>query len=542
MVAAVPPLEGIVLPGASSPRLQVNSIGADVAVDTRRPVVVEGFKTYQATGLGGADSGCGSGGSCDVADQNGVLFTDAAAFMANAGAIVNRLGLTNSIVQVRPGIEVDSTGDLTLDNTTNTTGVWDLSAWNAALGAPVNVALRATGNLIFNVSLTDGFTNTGGAVSAWTFGESGAVADSGAYRLTAGADLSAANPLAVIPQPVSATTGTPNTGNVIVTPGNLIRTGDGSIAIEAGGDLLLGYAFNGYSNGELQVTESDPLKSVIYTAGVPLTLSPAEQMLFTPPSNAAYPTMGGDLTVGASDDLRSAPSLQLVSDWLWRRGAVAQGTGTLISPDKNATWWVVFKNFEQGIGALGGGNVSLNAQGDIVNVSAVIPTTGQLLGAAGSVPSAANVVLTGGGRLQVHAGANIESGVFEDDWGNAGISSGASMTSGTTLGTLLTGLNQSNLTPEQLAAPIFPILVMGEGDFEVSARSGANVNLVANSTTLPYTTANLKVTHGAAYFYTYGTDSTLGVVSSGGDIVLSNDSSNLPIGSNRQCCRPPRSA
>jgi filamentous hemagglutinin family protein len=511
--------------------VQINAVGPFVQVNTRRPVVVEGVRTYQATDLGGIDSGCGSGGSCDVADLGGLLFTDAATFAGNAAAIVNRLGLTNNLVQVRPGIEIDSTGDLTVDNTTNPSGVWDLDSWNTALGAPVNVTLRAAGNLIFNASMSDGFTNSGGTPASWTFGESGAIADSGAYRLTAGADLAAANPLAVVPQPMSAssTGGVPNSGNVIVTPGNLIRTGDGNIDIAAGGDVLLGYSFNGYqSDGTLQVAESDPLSAVIYTAGVPLQLTPDQSLLFQPSANAAYPTMGGNITVSASGDIRGAPSVQLVSDWLWRRGQV--NAGTLISTDQNASWWVVFSRFEQGIGALGGGNIALNAGGDIVNVSAVIPTTGQLLGAAGSVPSAANVILTGGGQLQVRAGGNISSGLFEDDWGNAAISAGASLNSGTTLGTVLTGLDQTSLAPGLAAAAIYPILVVGEGSFDVSARAGADVNLVANSTTLPMTVANSRANHGLAYFYTYGTGSAVNLVSSGGNVVLRNDISNLPIG------------
>src|SRR5262249_46456399 len=351
------------------------------------------------------------------------------------------------------------------------------------------------------------------------------------YRLTAGADLGAANPLAVVPQPVSATNaaGIPDSGNVIVTPGNLIRTGDGRIDIAAGGDVLLGYAFNGYVSGALQVTESDPLSAVIYTAGVPLQLSPDQSLLFQPSANAAYPTMGGNITVSASDDIRSAPSVQLVSDWLWRRGAV--DSGTLVSTDQNVSWWILFSKFEQGIGALGGGNVALNAGRDIVNVSAVIPTTGQLLGAPGTIPDAANLILTGGGQLQVRAGGNISSGIFEDDWGNAAISAGRSLNSGTTLGTVLTGLDLTDLYPPELAAaPIYPILVTGEGRFDVSARAGADINLVANRTPLPTTVADSKADHGLAYFDTYGTGSALNVVSGGGDIVLGNEVSNLPIG------------
>ena len=47
-----------------------------------------------------------------------------------------------------------------------------------------------------------------------------------------------------------------------------------------------------------------------------------------------------------------------------------------------------FNEFEQGIGVLGGGDLSLKAGRDIVNAGAVIPSTGRLLVAAGSVPVA----------------------------------------------------------------------------------------------------------------------------------------------------------
>jgi hypothetical protein len=60
---------------------------SSIDVATRNPVIVEGFKTYAANDLGSVDSGCGSGGSCDIGDLNGMLFTDAATFVANSPAI-----------------------------------------------------------------------------------------------------------------------------------------------------------------------------------------------------------------------------------------------------------------------------------------------------------------------------------------------------------------------------------------------------------------------------------------------------------------------
>jgi filamentous hemagglutinin family protein len=497
---------------------------AGVAISSGKPVVVEGVQAYAATSLGGADAGCGSGGACDIADAGGVLVTDAANFMSHAPAIGAALGLGS--VAVRPGIEIDSGGDLLVGDGSGTP--WDLAAWNTAIGAPVNLTLRAAGNLVFNTSLTDGFQNNGNALGAWVFGEPG-MTDSGSYRLTAGADLTAANPLATVvaPLPASSLGAPPNTGNVVLTPGNLIRTGTGGIDIAAGGDVLLGYAFNGYdANNNLLVTESDPLTSVIYTAGAPSLLTATQAALFTPPNprrlgtDAAYPTGGGNLTIAAAGDIRSAPSAQLVTDWLWRRGAV-DGT---FGPTENASWWVMFNQFNQGVGVLGGGNLTLTAGRDVVNTSAVIPTTGRLLAAAGSTPSAANLVLTGGGQLAVKAGGDIVSGVFEDDWGNAVLRAGGALTSGpdSTWGQQFPN-PQSPLLPSP-STEIFPIIVAGNGLFEVRGRSGVALAGIANSTTLPITQLNAAAARANnASFYTYaptGNPGTLDVTSAGGNVTL----------------------
>jgi filamentous hemagglutinin len=528
-----------------------------VNVVSRKPVVVEGVRTYWANDLGSSpDSGCGTGGSCNIGDQSGVLFTDAATFAANSAAIAGALKLAN--VQVRPGIEVDSSGDLILDNSTP---VWDLASWDAALGAlvntqgapanlalgaPVNLTLRAAGNLIFNTSLSDGFTSPPRTTSVvnWTFGEPGSTVDSASYRLTGGADVAAANPLAVVVQaPGSSLGAPPNSGNVILTPNNLIRTGNGSIQVAAGGDVLLGYSVydsngNLYDNGVLQTAESDPLTAAIYTAGVPSVLTPAQTALFTVPntgrksgSTPSYPTDGGNISVTAADDIRSDVSAQLVSDWLWRRGP----TDGTVGPSENTSWWIMFNAFKQGIGALGGGNVALNAGRDIVNTSAVIPSTGRMIVAATDTPVAADLVLTGGGNLSVHAGGDIVSGVFEDDWGNASITAGGALTSSalSTFGQATATIDISTLqTPPALSTEIYPILVVGNGVFDVSARSGIALDGVTNSTTLPITKADAALGSNASFF-TYaqvGNPSTLDLTSAAGDVTLNRDAfSNLPI-------------
>ena len=502
-----------------------------VSVVSSNPVVVEGYRAYSATALSGADSGCGTGGSCDVADTNGVLFTAAASFMANAPAIVAALGLPN--VQIRPGIEIDSpvssssNGDLALNST------WDLASWAAALSAPApfNVALRAAGNLIFNGSLSDGFTNNGSSVQQWTFGEPGSVVGSASLALTGGADLAAANPLAVSRQaaPGSSLGAPPNSGNVILTPGNVIRTGSGNIQVAAGGDVLLGYAFNGYdAQGTVQVTESDPQTAALYTAGVPA--SDLDPSLFLPPDgapSAAYPTGGGSISVTAANDIRSALSAQFVTDWLWRRGSATATT----DPSQNTTWWIQFDQFQQGIGALGGGDLLLNAGRDIVNASAVIPTAGRLAVTAGGTPVPADLVLTGGGNLRVQAVGDIISGVYQDDWGNASITVGGALRSSTasTFGQAFPGMESPGLPAP--STQLYPALVAGNGTFSVSAQGGIALAAVTNSTTLPLTLNNVNAVQiGDVAFYNYApvnSPSTLNLQSAGGNVVLNYG----PIGS-----------
>lgn len=511
-------------------QVQVNAPAA-VTVNTRQPVIVEGVRVYAANDLGSADAGCGSGGSCDVADTGGLLYGDAMTFVGNSAAIVAGLGFSGNSVEVRPGIEIRSGGDLVLDNTTS---AWDLASWNAALGAPVNVTLRAAGNLIFNASLSDGFTNNGQSVAAWSFGESASTVDSGSYRLAAGADLTAANPLAIVAQAAPAAAGAvPNSGNLILTPGNLIRTGDGSIAIAAGGDVLLGYGYGYDGGGNLQVTASNPLSSVIYTAGVPAPV-PDPSLFVAPtgtsrvPVSPSYATDGGNLGVSAAVDILSAPSAQLVSDWLYRQGAVNSVTGQLLAPNKNTSWYLLFGNFQQGIGALGGGDLSVSAGRDIVNLSAVVPTTGQLLGLPQTVPSAANVLVYGAGNLVVRAGGNIASGVYEDDWGNASLIAGGGLTAATTLGAEIPAVSQSSISTP-LDTPLFPVLLAGSGTFDVAARTGITVNSIGNSTIVPVTVANTALTRIGAYYFTFDPNSTLNVLSDAGDVVLQNDSAVLPI-------------
>ncbi len=326
-------------------------------------IVAEGYKVYTP-----------SSGVLNVA-QRQLINTDAIAFLGAAGtgnsnevAMRSRLltgaddpSVLESLLVIAPGVEmVNLTGDLTLGLANNTssgstnsealaTADWDLSSFRyGSRSAPGVLTLRAAGDLVFNNTLSDGFTPiTQG--SAQTFADNGhslmwlaplmtikntlpTNVQSWSYRLTAGADMSASNFRSVLssanlelaqpgkgsvlvgefypPVPNTLTTGsaaatgssgqtadtiristsTTNRGNRF----EVIRTGTGDIAISAGRDVRLQNQF-----------------STIYTAGValpvPTTIFSTSDFVVpvTPTSASRSPNQSG----GASGTLGSTQQL-----------------------------------------------------------------------------------------------------------------------------------------------------------------------------------------------------------------------------------------
>ena len=217
------------------------------------------------------------------------------------------------------------------------------------------------------------------------------------------------------------------------------------------------------------------------------------------------------------------------SNWLWRRGKV--NTDGTIAANQNTTWWVNFANFQQGIGALGGGDISVTAGNNINNLSAVIPTNGRLAGTANSVPDAANLVIQGGGDLTVLAGGDINSGIFEVDRGHALISAGGSLGSARAVKDTNTGNSDTT--------PVYTLLVIGDGQAEVRARKDAILEGTLNATALPASVINTSRNTGtlaafgdnsniaATFFYTYSASSKLSLASIAGDLTLNNNDGSI---------------
>jgi filamentous hemagglutinin family protein len=432
---------------------------------------VEGFTAYTATGgvISATDT---------LADPSNPIFADATNFMANAPAIAAALNAPAKLkVAVVPGVEIDSASDLTLP------AAWDLSAWRFG-GAPGVLTLRAAGNLNIDASLSDGFAGAT-AVTLPTSPD-----QSWSYRLVAGAALGASDPLSVA-------TGLPaTTGNVVIGPGFpdvgqtppqlvMVRTGTGSIDVAAANDLQFGNQ-----------------ASVMYTAGVASATGIPLPLL----NGLAYPTGGGNINVRVGGDVVGAATNQLVTSWLWRTGQ------PVTAPNASATGWTVnYQWFEENIGALGGGDVSIEAGGNIRELSVAIPSIGVQVGGASAAQN--DVLATGGGQLNVESGGSIFGGSYYVGRG------AATLTAWNTFGADTSG--------EPGATGLAPILAVGDAGLNVFARSGVQIETAVNPTLLPQANSQPVVTRTQSTFSTYTDQSAVNLLADAGDVVIVNDTGSV---------------
>ncbi len=376
-------------------------------------------------------------------------------------------GLGQQVLHVLPGIEIRTPDDATA---LNIGGTLDLSSLRTADGEAGVLTIRSAGDLNVNNSISDGFTDPTANGTLFADG------DSWSYRLVAGADLGSAH---------ASTLDRDGTGDFKLAAGKLIRTGTGSIDIAAAGDIVL--------------TDQ---KSVIYTAGHNAQAAAD----FTIPLKASYPTNGGDLRLRAGSDIVAAPSNQLVTDWLYRQGR-NNADGTI---QKHLTWYLRFDNFQQGVGALGGGNVSIEAGNNISNLCAVAPTTGRLPGEVGTLPDETKLEVFGGGDMFVHAGGDILSGLYYVGNGRGTFVADDSIVSGRSVN------NQ----------PIHTLFAVGEAEIAARARHDLEVETVFNPTMVAQAPANLTPPYSASlnrtYFFTYGEKSAADFMAVGGNVLLQN--------------------
>jgi hypothetical protein len=468
-----------VLNGGSGVALNGSIVGSS-------KTTLEGFSVYQNTTgvISAADT---------AADPSNPLYADAAAFMSNAGALTAALGqASNTAFVIVPGIEIDATTQSNGTGTLELDSAWNLYNWRfgANNNIPGVLTLRAQGGVTFNASLSDGFAATSGT-GAFTLPTT--PSDSWSYRIVGGADLAAANPMTVDTtnsNPANLTIaactrascaiGTATAPKANYAP-IMVRTGDGFIDIGASGNFVLG-------NQE----------SLLYTAGVAgsgITLPGRTGTL----QGRAYPTDGGDIQINVVDNVIGAVTNQFVNSWLWRIGAPAT------SPAGSATAWTVdFRSFQQGVAALGGGNVSVTAGGNISDLSVSIPTIGVQVGSTKATNN--SVQITGGGNLSVAAGGSILGGSYYVGRGSATLQAGGDVAASTSTG-------------------LAPIIGLGDASVAVTARGDVAVSEILNPSLLNIGSLQgvNSVNNVVPYFSTYGSASSADLTSIGGNVVLADD-------------------
>lgn len=444
-----------------------------------------------------------------AAVETNVLFNEARQFMGSQSAILEALGRADDASFIlMPGVEIQTDGDLTLGTDSSVVN-WNLNSWRFGTNGnvPGVLTLRAGNNLKINGALSDGFLAANGSLLGGSVNQPGAwrlpgtPSDSWSYRLVAGADNASADVMAV--NAAAATEIVDEQGAVIArngsfsiapattpptsaSPMRMVRTGNGNIDVAAAGDFVLGNQ-----------------RSVLYTAGV------ASPIGLNIGNNSAglgarpYPIDGGDINIDVLGDIKGAKTDQLVTDWLWRAGEspnVENGWAT--------GWTVNFARFQQNVGALAGGDVNVSAGGNIRDFSVSIPSIGRQVGSGSSTNSQVDII--GGGTLDVYAGGDVVGGSYY-----VGLGTGNLRAEG--------DLARTNFEDVGLTAYPYPILALGDGVWNVTARGSVGIEGVVNPTLLPNATTQGQVGFRPSYFSTYATDSALRVQSVAGDLELSND-------------------
>ncbi|MDB6076199.1 MAG: hypothetical protein JWO89_3839, partial [Verrucomicrobiaceae bacterium] len=545
-------------------------------------IVVEGYRLYDLTASGGAITSA----------VRTTIFNNAQSFLGTAGTttanytnMTNRLLANNaglsSVFVLAPGAElINRTGDLSLGSlTSDTTDDWNLSNFRfGAKGAAGLLTLRAASNVNFYNALSDGFTPTlvnTDATWLWLARMTNqnpllpVNAQSWAYRITAGADNTAADfrqvqPLAGLGSASGLVRIGKDGGAMVATGGANAVTSDVIGANTSGGGRGL-YQVVRTGSGDIDITAGRSVQllnqfATTYTAGTRVAdvtlggtfdvfaLSQVGGADVIGASQQNYPSIysvaGGNVTLNAGADIErlgTSSSRELPNNWLYRRGYVitdddpnaaddpndpndrnagefdATGFGTGIA---STTWWIDFSNFFQGVGALGGGNVSLRAGGNVTNVDAVVPTNARTSkGTSGNLLAVNQTTLElGGGDLSVRAGNNIDAGVYYVERGRGLLAAGGQITTNATRspGQINTSTGANAVLEESTWLPT--TLFVGKGGFDVSARGNVLLGPVANPFLLPVGLGNSF--WNKTYFSTYSADSYVNVSSLGGSLTL----------------------
>ncbi|MBT9612614.1 MAG: filamentous hemagglutinin family protein [Burkholderiales bacterium] len=341
--------------------------------------------------------------------------------------------------------------------------------YNGEAGA---LTLRARDDVVIAKSLTDGFklTQTGVAnkitvpVAQWIFDDP--TPNSWSYRIVAGSDFDRAAPLAVNQS---------KTGNVVITPYQaFVKDAQGNIKLDASGNPIPDTATNANTDtvvrtgtGFIDIAAGDSVDirkmtvkekpsanlsavdktivAAVYTAGLSgptlsgFTLPPTPPVILLNRNGISsqfpkYPTSGGNIRLQAQGNISGnwvevTPSVAnnslsepIINQWLYRYYQTSQ-----VNPQ--TSWWPRFDKFRQGVATLGGGDISVEAGGNINSLFLSAPTNARLGGDKTKPADINNLVMQGGGDIVVRAGGDVKDGLVFIAKGEGHVTAGGALES-----------------------------------------------------------------------------------------------------------------
>jgi filamentous hemagglutinin len=373
-----------------------------------------------------------------------------------SGLIAQRFpGSSTTSVLLEPGVVVTSTGSISNNESI------DLYALQTGgqLGAPIDLTVRAAGSIDLGQSISDGISGTTLSSTA-----------SSSLRFVAGADLSSANPLATIAG---------SNQSLTLESGTQVRTGTGDIDLVASGDI-----------------DIDPNASA-YTLGASNAATPSVSVRLGTPVQVLFPTGGGNVLVNAGGSVLGSDLSDPGSPSDWQARSSASTTdGQLGFYGINVT---AYAQNPFSFATLGGGDVSITAAQDVLDVSAAAADTLSLTG------TAQTHIASGG--MTVVAGRDITTGQFFVADGVGTFNAGRSIAT------------TSGLTTD----PVGSIFELGDAQISAWAEGDITVNAVMNPTLLPQPKASSGAV-GNAFYITYSADSAFNAQSSSGNVTVNTSS------------------
>ena len=287
-----------------------------------------------------------------------------------------------------PGLEIDSTGSLTLNS------AWNLTSWRfGANSVPGMLTIRAGGDLVINQNLTDAPTayfNLTGPKGAPSWG----------LNLVAGADFSSSNFMAAVR----------GTGNLWIADGMMVYTESAPIRFASGNDTLIGkgspnglmidpsirYNLGSYSGsvhgnvrGNLTIDAG-----AIQTATSDIDITMGGNLSLETDTIFGFPNGSGPSALGSIRTTGSAPAGQSLSSyWLYDNGGsiTLRVAGAVQGNLQNNAW---DNDYQVSTGAV-------HPAFTIIGVQSMLPTQ------TASTDATEGLATMAGGNLTVYSGGDF---------------------------------------------------------------------------------------------------------------------------------------